>query len=57
MILMSSRALTPSGRSLRPASVGHDARAIQGWLGQRSIASTAVYMALAPNRFKDFWRE
>jgi hypothetical protein len=32
------------------------ARAIQGWLGHRSITSTAVYTALAPNRFKDFWR-
>jgi integrase len=27
------------------------------WLGHRSITSTAVYTALAPNRFKDFWRE
>jgi hypothetical protein len=35
---------------------GHDTRAIQGWLGHRSITSTAVYTALAPNRFKDFWR-
>ena len=26
-------------------------------LGHRSITSTAVYTALAPNRFKDFWRE
>jgi len=39
------------------ANKGHDARAIQGWLGHRSITSTAVYTALAPNRFKDFWRE
>jgi site-specific recombinase XerD len=31
----------------------HDTRAIQGWLGHRSITSTAVYTALAPNRFKD----
>src|SRR6266446_1761524 len=36
---------------------GHDTRAIQGWLGHRSITSTAVYAALAPNRFKDFWRD
>jgi site-specific recombinase XerD len=36
---------------------GHDTRAIQGWLGHRSITSTAVYTALASNRFKDFWRE
>jgi site-specific recombinase XerD len=39
------------------ANKGHDTRAIQGWLGHRSIASTAVYTALAPNRFKDFWRD
>jgi site-specific recombinase XerD len=32
-------------------------QAIQGWLGHRSITSTAIYTALAPNRFKDFWRE
>jgi site-specific recombinase XerD len=37
------------------ANKGHDTRAIQ--LGHRSITSTAVYTALAPNRFKDFWRE
>jgi integrase len=36
---------------------GHDTRAIQGWLGHRSITGTAVYTALAPNRFKDFWRD
>jgi hypothetical protein len=29
----------------------------EGWLGHRSITSTAVYTALAPNRFKDFWRD
>jgi integrase len=39
------------------ANRGHDTRAIQGWLGHRSITSTAVYTALAPNRFKDFWRD
>jgi hypothetical protein len=26
-------------------------------LGHRSITSTAVYTALAPNWFKDFWRD
>jgi site-specific recombinase XerD len=35
----------------------HDTMAIQGWLGHRSITSTAVYTALAPNRSKDFWRD
>ena len=39
------------------ANKGHDTRAIQAWLGHRSITSTAFYMALAPNRFKDFWRD
>jgi hypothetical protein len=40
----------------------HALRAIQGWLGHRSITSTAVtstavYTAPAPNPFKDFWQE
>jgi site-specific recombinase XerD len=39
------------------ANKGHDTWAIQGWLGHRSITSTAVYTELAPNRFKDFWRD
>jgi site-specific recombinase XerD len=39
------------------ANKGLDTRAIQGWSGHRSITSTAVYTPLAPNRFKDFWRE
>jgi site-specific recombinase XerD len=39
------------------ANKGHDTWAIQGWLGHRSITCTAVYAALAPNRFKDFWRD
>ena len=34
----------------------HPTRAIQAWLGHRSITSTAIYTALAPNRFKEFWR-
>jgi site-specific recombinase XerD len=45
---------TPAGYAL--ANKGHDTRAIQAWLGHRSITSTAVCTALAPNRFKDFWR-
>jgi integrase len=34
------------------ANKGHDTRAIQGWLGHRSITSTAVYTALVSNRFQ-----
>jgi type 1 fimbriae regulatory protein FimB/type 1 fimbriae regulatory protein FimE len=32
-------------------------RAIQDYLGHRSIASTVRYTALAPDRFKGFWRD
>jgi integrase len=39
------------------ANKGHDTRGIEGWLGRRSITSTAVYTASAPNMFKDFWRD
>jgi site-specific recombinase XerD len=46
----------PPPQRLRLANKGHDTRAIQGWLGHRSITSTAVYTALAPNRYEDFWR-
>lgn len=38
------------------ANAGHDTRAIQDWLGHRSIAHTVKYTELAPTRFKDFWR-
>jgi integrase len=37
------------------ANDGHDTRAIQHYLGHRSIASTVRYTALAPDRFKGFW--
>ena len=39
------------------ANDGHDSRAIQGYLGHRSIVSTQRYMALAPDRFRKFWRD
>jgi integrase len=38
------------------ANAGHDTRAIQDWLGHRSIQHTVRYTDLAPTRFKDFWR-
>ena len=38
------------------ANVGHDTRAIQDWLGHRSIQHTVRYTELSPTRFKDFWR-
>jgi hypothetical protein len=39
----------PGFLELKAHPQGHDTRAIQAWL--------AVYTALAPNRFKDFWRD
>ena len=34
------------------ANDGHDSRAIQGYVGHRSLLSTQRYMALAPDRFR-----
>jgi type 1 fimbriae regulatory protein FimB/type 1 fimbriae regulatory protein FimE len=39
------------------ANDGQDTRAIQHYLGHRSINSTVRYTALAPDRFKGFWRD
>jgi type 1 fimbriae regulatory protein FimB/type 1 fimbriae regulatory protein FimE len=39
------------------ANAGHDTRAIQDWLGHRSIAHTVRYTELSPTRFRDFWRD
>jgi len=34
-----------------------DTRAIQAYLGHRSIQSTVRYTAPSPDRFKDFWKD
>jgi integrase len=39
------------------ANDGQDTRAIQHYLGHRSIASTVRYTALAPDRFKHFCKD
>ena len=39
------------------ANDGQDTRAIQAYLGHRSIMSTQRYTALAPGRFKQFWKD
>jgi type 1 fimbriae regulatory protein FimB/type 1 fimbriae regulatory protein FimE len=39
------------------ANAGHDTRAIQYWLGHRSIQHTVRYTELSPTRSKNFWRE
>jgi type 1 fimbriae regulatory protein FimB/type 1 fimbriae regulatory protein FimE len=38
------------------ANDGHDTRALQAWLGHRSIQHTVRYSELAPDRFREFWR-
>jgi integrase len=39
------------------AAKGHDTRAIQDYLGHKSIQHTVRYTELAPTRFRDFWRD
>lgn len=39
------------------ANDGQDTRAIQHYLGHRNIEHTTRYTELAPDRFKDFWRD
>jgi site-specific recombinase XerD len=44
-------------RGFKLANDSHDTRAIQAYLGHRSIMSTVRYTALTPNRFKGLWRD
>jgi site-specific recombinase XerD len=37
------------------ANAGHDIRALQAWLGH--IETTVRYTELAPDEFKNFWRD
>jgi type 1 fimbriae regulatory protein FimB/type 1 fimbriae regulatory protein FimE len=39
------------------ASKGHDTRAIQAYLGHRSIQHTVRYTEMSPTRFNGFWRD
>src|SRR5215813_13088897 len=36
---------------------GHDTRALQHYLGHKNIQHTVRYTEMAPDRFKDFWRD
>ena len=38
------------------ANKGHDARALQAYLGHKNIQHTVRYTELSADRFKDFWR-
>jgi type 1 fimbriae regulatory protein FimB/type 1 fimbriae regulatory protein FimE len=39
------------------ANAGHDTRAIQHYLGHKNIRHTVRYTELAPDRFKNFFRD
>ena len=39
------------------ANDGHDTRALQHYLGHKNIQHTVKYTDMAPNRFKNFWRD
>jgi len=39
------------------ANAGHDTRALQDWLGHKSIQHTVRYTELAPTRFKSLFRD
>jgi site-specific recombinase XerD len=35
----------------------HDTRSLQAYLGHKNIQNTTRYTALAPDRFKNFWKD
>ena len=39
------------------ANDGHDTRALQHYLGHKNIQHTVRYTELAPDRFKNFWKD
>ena len=39
------------------ANKGHDTRSLQAYLGHKNIQHTVRYTEMAPDRFRDFWRE
>ena len=39
------------------ANDGHDTRALQHYLGHKNIQHTVRYTDLAPDRFKNLWRD
>ena len=45
------------GCGYKLANDGHDTRAIQAYLGHRNIQQHGEIHPLAPNRFRNFWRD
>jgi type 1 fimbriae regulatory protein FimE len=39
------------------ANDGHDTRALQHYMGHKNIMHTVRYTEMAPDRFKNFWRD
>jgi len=39
------------------ADRGHDTRALQAYLGHKNIQHTVRYTEMAPDRFKNFWKD
>src|SRR5207253_1066094 len=39
------------------ANRGHDTRALQAYLGHKNIQHTVRYTEMAPDRFKNFWKD
>jgi type 1 fimbriae regulatory protein FimE len=51
------RMIARAATGYKRANDGQDTRAIQHYLGHRSIASTVRYTALAPDRFRNFCKD
>ena len=49
--------LTRHACGYKLANDGHDTRSLQAYLGHRNIQNTTRYTALAPDRFKGFWKD
>ena len=45
------------GHFYKLANDGHDTRSLQTYLGHKNIQNTTRYTALAPDRFKGFWKD
>jgi site-specific recombinase XerD len=45
---------TMSSGSIR---MGHDTRALQHYMGHKNIMHTVRYTEMAPDRFKNFWKD
>jgi type 1 fimbriae regulatory protein FimE len=39
------------------ANDGHDTRSLQHCMGHKNIRHTVRYTEMAPDRFKDFWKD